>query len=158
MKKKTGFLLLLFVAGVSTLTAQNYERAIGLRLGTMVGGSYKQFIHTAGAIEAILDLDIVHPSQMSVRGTFFYERHFPIIAVDGLEWYIGPGVTVGAKIGDNTDRLFLCGVDFVGGVEYKLATLPLCFAFDFDPKLYFTGYSGIRIAPANVGFTMRYTF
>ncbi|MDR3134184.1 MAG: hypothetical protein LBU42_09250 [Prevotellaceae bacterium] len=158
MKKKTGLFLLLSVVAVSTLAAQSYERSIGLRLGTMVGGSYKQFLHTAGAIEAILDLDISHPSQMSVRGTFLYEYHFPIIAVDGLAWYLGGGATVGAKVGDASDRLFLSGADVIGGIEYKLATVPLCFSLDFDHKLYFTGYDTIHPDLANVGLTMRYTF
>ena len=158
MKKKTGLLLLVLMAAVSTLSAQEYTRAIGFRLGTMVGGSYKHFVNTASALEAILDLDIVHSSRMSIRGTFLYEYHFPITAVDGLAWYIGAGITVGAKIGDTANRLFLFGADVPGGIEYKLATLPLCFSFDFDPKLYFTGYETIHFAPENVGLTMRYTF
>jgi hypothetical protein len=158
MKKKIGLLLLVLAVAGSTLSAQDYTRAIGLRLGTMIGGSYKQFVNTAGALEAILDLDIVHPSQMSVRGTVLYEYHFPIKAVDGLAWYVGAGVTIGAKIGDTDKRLFLFGVDVPGGVEYKLTTVPLCFSFDFDPKIYFTGYNYIHFAAANVGVTMRYTF
>ncbi|MDR0694241.1 MAG: hypothetical protein LBF81_02950 [Prevotellaceae bacterium] len=158
MKKKTGLFLLLLITSASTLAAQDYERSIGLRLGTVVGGSYKQFLHTAGALEAILDLDIVHQSRMSVRGTVLYEYHFPIRAVDGLAWYIGAGITAGAKIGDTTDKPFLFGADVLGGVEYKLMTLPLCFAFDFDPKLYFIGYDTIHLDPSSVGLTMRYTF
>ncbi|MDR3351165.1 MAG: hypothetical protein LBN98_05965 [Prevotellaceae bacterium] len=158
MKKKTGLLLLLLTASASMLAAQDYERSIGLRAGTMIGGSYKQFLHTAGALEAILDLDIIHPNLMSIRGTALYEYHFPIKAVDGLAWYIGAGVTVGAKIENASDRLFLFGADILGGVEYKLATLPLCFAFDFDPKLYFAGYDTFHFGAANVGLTARYTF
>jgi hypothetical protein len=100
----------------------------------------------------------VYPEWMSVRGTFLYEYHFPVKAVDGLAWYIGAGVTTGAKIGNTSNRSFLFGVDVPGGVEYKLATLPLCFSFDFDPKLYFTGYDNIHFAVANVGLTARYTF
>jgi hypothetical protein len=158
MNTKTGLIFLLFAVGVSTLAAQSYERAIGFRAGTMLGGSYKKFLHPAGAMEAIFDLDIVRPSQMSVRGTFLYEYHFPIKVVDGLAWYLGPGITVGAKIGNSDNRTFLFGADILGGVEYKLATLPLCFAFDFDPKIYFTGYDSIRLDPANAGLTLRYTF
>ena len=148
----------MLIMSASMLAAQSYERSIGLRLGTVVGGSYKQFLHTAGALEAILDLDIVHPSLMSVRGTALYEYHFPIRAVDGLAWYIGAGFTIGTKIGDTTNKRFLFGMDVLGGVEYKLMTLPLCFALDFDPKIYFAGYDAFYLEPASVGLTMRYTF
>ncbi|MDR2802528.1 MAG: hypothetical protein LBB31_04845 [Prevotellaceae bacterium] len=158
MKKKTGLFFLLLVMAGSTLAAQDYERSIGLRLGTMIGGSYKQFLHTAGAIEAILDLDIAHSSRMSVRGTVLYEYHFPIKAVDGLAWYLGAGVTIGAKVGDTADRLFLFGADILGGVEYKLMTLPLCFSLDFDPKIYFAGYDTAHFEPLCIGLTARYTF
>ena len=158
MKKKTGIFLLLSIISATTLVAQDYERSIGLRVGTIAGGSYKQFLHTAGALEAILDFGIVHPSQMSIRGTELYEYHFPIKAVDGLAWYIGAGFTVGAKIGDATNKHFLFGADVLGGVEYKLATLPLCFALDFDPKIYFTGYDTFHLDPNNAGLTIRYTF
>ncbi len=154
--KKIGLTLLVIVAGISSLKAQRlYEKAIGFRVGTMVGASYKQFFHTDGAFEAILDLDITQTSKMSLRGTFVYEYHFPIKAVDGLSWYLGPGVTIGGEIGG--DSKFLFGVDFIGGAEYKFATIPLCLALDFDPKFFITGYDE-DFKPLNIGLTLRYTF
>jgi hypothetical protein len=156
MKKKIGLTFLLFVAGITALTAQHYEKAIGLRAGTMLGASYKQFFHTAGAYEAILDMDILHSGYMSLRGTFLYEYHFLIHSIDGLSWYIGPGATIGVRIGDGS--AFLLGIDIISGLEYKFSTTPLCLSLDVDPKFYFVRGANNDLFSPNAALTLRYTF
>jgi len=154
--KKTILVFLLVTFGASTLIAQDYERAFGLRLGTMVGASYKQFLNTSQAIEAIVDLDIIDSDALSLRGTALYQFHFPISSVDGLAWYIGPGATFGLRLGD--DSGFLLGLDGMVGLEYKLSELPLCFSIDYNPKFYLIGYDDPKFKAANAGLTIRYTF
>ncbi|MDR0668426.1 MAG: hypothetical protein LBF90_07405 [Prevotellaceae bacterium] len=153
--KKTALLLLMTTAGLSTLNAQNYERAVGGRIGTMIGASYKQFITTAHALEGVVDLDILHPNDMSLRATALYEFHHAWPNADGLSWYVGPGATAGALISANSSFIF--AADGVAGLEYKLAEIPLCFAFDLNPKIYLIGYGYIKFSP-NIGVTVRYTF
>jgi hypothetical protein len=146
---------ILFIFVSSSLSAQNYEKAVGGRIGTMIGVSYKQFITKSNAIEGIVDLDIIHSNDMALRGTALYEFHYDFVGADGLAWYIGPGATVGALLSKNSSFLF--AVDGVIGLEYKLSEIPLCFAFDVNPKLYLIGYGYVKLNP-NVGVTVRYTF
>jgi len=156
--RKTILAFLLVVVGASTAAAQNYDQAFGLRLGTMVGASYKQFVNSSQAFEAIADLDILHSDAMVVRATALYEFHIPIYSVDGLSWYIGPGVSAGVQLGD--DSGFILGLDAIGGIEYKLASLPFCFSLDYNPKIFLLGYEKAKdkLSWANLGLTIRYTF
>jgi hypothetical protein len=156
--KKLTIITLLLILGFSQLSAQNYERSFGLRAGTMIGASYKQFFRpvSPSAFEAVLDMDMIRLKEMSLRGSIFYEYHFRIQSVDGLSWYLGPGLTIGAKVGNNS--AFLFAVDVIGGVEYKLSRAPISFSLDGNPKLFLTGYGNATFKPANVGLTARYTF
>ncbi|MDR1680251.1 MAG: hypothetical protein LBS12_00480 [Prevotellaceae bacterium] len=153
--RRTALVAALMMAFLPSLTAQNYERAVGGRIGTMIGASYKQFITSTQAIEGIIDLDIIHPNDMSLRATALYEFHRAWPNADGLSWYLAPGVTAGALISKNSSFLF--AADGVAGLEYKLSEIPLCFAFDLNPKLYLIGYGYIKFSP-NIGVTVRYTF
>lgn len=153
--KKTALLLLMTTAGLSSLKAQYYERAVGGRIGTMIGASYKQFITSSHALEGVVDLDVIHPNDMSLRATAFYEFHHAWPNADGLAWYVGPGATAGALISKNSSFIF--AADGVAGLEYKLSEIPLCFAFDVNPKIYLIGYGYIKFSP-NIGVTVRYTF
>jgi hypothetical protein len=154
--KKITLLVSIALMAAPALEAQNYEKSVGGRIGTMIGASYKQFLTATQAVEAIVDLDIIHSGDMTLRGTALYEFHHAVLQADGLSWYFGPGATVGALVSKNS--AFLFAVDGVAGLEYKLSDIPLCFSFDLNPKLYFVGYRYIKFSPFNIGVTVRYTF
>ncbi len=149
--KKT---LLLFAAIVimSSAFAQEYTQAIGLRIGSSIGASYKQFIQPTRAIEGILDLDILDGDQMKIKVTGIYQFHFDV-NVDGLSLFAGPGASAGIYIGDRSG--FLMAIDGMAGVEYKFANAPIALSFDWNPKVQIITDAGFK--PNNFGLTVRYT-
>jgi opacity protein-like surface antigen len=110
-----------------------YDKAIGLRLGSSVGATYKQFISNTNAIEAIVDLDLLDNDALKLNLTGMYLWQWNISGADGLSWYVGPGVSVGTRIGDNPG--FNLGFDGMIGLEYKF-NIPLSLSLDFNPRLY----------------------
>lgn len=149
--KKT---LLIFAAFfmMSSAFAQEYTQAIGLRIGTSIGASYKQFIQPTRAIEGILDLDILDEDQMKIKVTGIYQFHFDV-NVDGLSFFVGPGASAGIYIGDSSG--FLMAIDGMAGVEYKFANAPIALSFDWNPKVQIITDAGFK--PNNFGLTVRYT-
>ena len=143
------FLISLFAGG---LFAQDYTKAIGLRIGSSIGASYKQFMNPDRAIEGILDLDILEKDQMKLKVTGIYQFHFNI-DVDGLSWYAGPGASAGIYVGDNSG--FLMAIDGMVGIEYKFNNVPVVLAFDWNPKVQIITNAGFK--PDNFGLTIRFT-
>ena len=143
------FLISLFAGG---LFAQDYTKAIGLRIGSSIGASYKQFMNPDRAIEGILDLDILEKDQMKLKVTGIYQFHFNI-DVDGLSWYAGPGASAGIYVGDNSG--FLMAIDGMAGIEYKFHNVPVVLAFDWNTKVQIITNAGFK--PDNFGLTIRFT-
>ena len=141
---------LLFATG---LFAQNYHKSVGLRIGTEIGASYKQFFSPKHALEGILDLNIFHGNTMNLAVTGLYEFHFNV-DVDGLSLYVGPGASVGAMLGDNSG-LYLA-INGVAGIEYKLYNVPVALSLDWLPAVAIIHNAGFF--PGGLGLTVRYTF
>ena len=150
--KKLFLVALALILSVSAFS-QNYKQAIGQRLGTSIGASYKHFLNSTQAIEGILDLDIFEKDQMKIKATGIYQFHFDV-NVDGLALYAGPGASVGLFLGD-TNGVHVA-IDGMAGIEYKFDNVPLALSFDWNPKVQIITNAGFK--PANFGLTLRYTF
>lgn len=151
MIKKTLFILAALLI-TSSVYSQNYTRAIGLRLGSSVGASYKQFLEPTRAIEGILDLDILNKDMMKIKVSGIYQFHFDV-NVDGLSLYAGPGASAGIYVGDASG--FLMSVDGMAGVEYKFANAPVALSFDWNPKVQIITNAGFKTD--NFALTVRFT-
>ena len=151
MKKLLVFTFLsLFTTSVFS---QNYDLSVGLRVGTSVGASIKAFIAENRAIEAIADLDIIEPEQLKLRASVNYQ--FIINSEEeGLNIFIGPGVSAGLLIGDNNGVLI--SIDGIAGAEYKFKNSPIALSLDWNPKVQIITNAGIK--PGNLALTIRYTF
>lgn len=150
MRKIVLFSAFLFIG--LNLAAQDYTRSIGLRIGSSIGASYKEFIRPSTAIEGILDLDILDEDKMKLKLSGFYQFHFNV-DVDGLSLYAGPGASAGIYVGDESG--FMMSVDGIGGVEYKFHNAPIALSFDWNPKVQIINDAGFK--PSNFGLTIRYT-
>lgn len=162
MSIKTPFhkitLVILLVFGISGYSnAQDYNTAIGLRGGTGFGLTIKHFIEDDVAIEGI-----VNSRYSGLNVTGLYEWHVMAFDIDGLNWYYGPGVHIGFWDGanlpwvDDAEAYTIIGVDFIGGLEYKIDNLPICISLDYKPAFNFVGYTGFW---ADSGaLSVRYTF
>ena len=152
--KRSFLIIAALLISLSTFS-QNYSKAIGLRLGSSIGVSYKQFFSADRAAEALFDIDILGKNTTKIKASCYYEFHFDV-NIDGLSLYAGPGVSAGAFVSGLYGKYFVMSVDAMGGVEYKFNNVPVVLAFDWTPKFQFITDSGFK--PANFALTARYTF
>lgn len=148
--------LLVVVALVISLSAfsQDYSRAVGLRLGSSIGASYKTFLNSDRAVEGILDIDIIDRDYTKIKFAGYYQFHFDV-NVDGLSLYAGPGASAGVYTNGRYRNNFAMSLDGMGGVEYKFNNAPLVLAFDWVPKLQFISDAGFKAD--NFAITLRFT-
>ena len=155
------FSMLFLLAICNDLKAQDYQSAIGLRLGAPLAVSYKFFISDAAAIELYLGFrsyggigyTFINPGAM-------YQVHFPISSIDGLQWYVGAGASVflynykGSFCPDCDGLAF--GINGVLGLDYKFADAPINLSADWMPTLVIAGnFSGF--GAGNGALSARYT-
>jgi hypothetical protein len=157
MKK---LLLLCLTAGFllianTNVNAQNYENALGIRLGSYNGINYKTFLNSTKA----LDLNLSFKNNNNLQRFIFtglYEVHNPIAGAPGLLWYYGGGASIGSyKQRDFEGDLFF-SADGVLGLDYKINGAPLNLAIDWRPRLELTQNTNFRTG--DVGFAIRITF
>lgn len=151
MKKFFLMGIVILLSGIAS--AQNYKESIGLRLGTSIGASYKTYLSESKALEAILDLDIFEKDLMKINVTGLYEFVFES-NIDGLNFYVGPGISAGLYLGDANGLLL--AINGVAGVEYKFEGIPLSISLDWNPKVQIITNAGFK--PTNFGLTFRYNF
>jgi hypothetical protein len=135
MKKIRLILAMAAVCFVATTQAQNtsssYRTALGVKFypGAI---SIKHFVNERGAIEGLASF-----WKGGVRFTGLYELHYPLLQVDGLQWYVGPGAHIGfyddKYYGGNT----FFGIDGVLGIDYKIPGAPLNVSLDWNPSFEF---------------------
>jgi hypothetical protein len=148
----TAGLLLTYYTNAS---AQDYENAIGIRLGSYNGINYKTFLNSNKA----LDLNLSFRNNDNLNRfilTGLYEVHNPIEGASGLLWYYGGGGSIGSyKQRDGDGDLFL-SADGVLGLDYKIDGAPLNLAIDWRPRLELSPNSDLRTG--DIGLAIRFTF
>jgi len=160
MKKILSVVLLTAaVSPFSSVSAQDYKSALGVRLSSssaMVNNSvsFKQFVSDKTAIEALFSFGDPH-----ALGAIL-EFHKPLSAA-GLNYFYGAGgyisfikttnVNIGKTSGDPN-----FGAQGVIGLDYKFTNVPLNLSLDWKPELNIV--SDINFEPAALGFNARFTF
>lgn len=152
-------LFLAAIAFTTTVSAQSYKTAVGVRLSSsqaMVNNSIslKHFLNERSAIEALFSFG----DPLAIGA--LYEVHKPFSS-EGLQWFYGGGGYLGFvkswnpnKNRNETD--VNVGAQGVVGLDYKFTNLPLNLSLDWKPELNLV--SDINFEPAAVGFTARFTF
>ncbi len=152
--KKLLFAALLMTAFATTLNAQQYNTALGVRLGYDSGVTLKHFFAPASAGEFIF---AASPHYFQLTGLYEYQQ--PIPGAPGLDWYVGLGAHIGGihKDRDHYSSSFLLGADLIGGIEYVFPSAPFNISLDWKPSFNFTNsyndywFSGFALS-------LRYTF
>lgn len=145
MRRKllTGFFLLFFVAFFSSANAQrSYSSAVGLRLGSPVSVTYKQFISDTDAFELIAGFrNYTNYNWISAGAA--YQKHNDLSNVtENLSWYYGGGFS--AYFWSWDDKFY--GTDYDGsnlsfglqgyiGLDYKVKDYPVNISLDWVPTL-----------------------
>ena len=157
------FFLFAFLGAIffsNAIHAQEYNSAVGARLGYPLSFSYKKFLGGSNAVEGIVGLGFWGSgSWIAING--LYQVHKPINGVDGLMWYFGGGAGVNllsyksSYVGSN-GRF---GINISGnlGLDYKISSAPINLSVDWIPGFYIgDGYlSGFGASYG--GLAVRYT-
>ena len=142
---KKFFLMAALMVATLSVSAQDYDWAVGLRGGGFSGLTGKKNMGTT-AIEAGLSL---YGSGLSIDGV--YEWQQPVIG-DGFHLYYGAGAYLtlaGEYVG--------LGAEGVVGLEYRLPiNFPLAVSLDYRPGLNLIG--GVGFWGGNFGFGVKYCF
>ena len=140
--KKFLVMAALMVATLS-VSAQNYDWAVGLRGGGFSGITAKKNMG-ANAIEA----GVSFGGGLNVEGTYQWQQ--PVIA-DGFHLYYGAGASVG--LGGSLSL----AAEGVVGLEYRLPiNFPLAVSLDYRPALYLL--PAVNPYFGNFGFGIKYCF
>jgi hypothetical protein len=151
--KKILVIILLSVTSLGVY-AQDYQKSIGLRIGTDFGVAYKQFISERNAFEITGNIYLSSDYQfINVSGEYLWQ--WPLEGAEGFSWFVGPGVSAGILTGDISG--FGVAVNGVLGLEYKFNNIPLALSVDYIPSLYFS-VDDMGFIPYGGALTVRYTF
>ncbi|MEZ4954628.1 MAG: hypothetical protein R2825_13755 [Saprospiraceae bacterium] len=133
---------------ITNLNAQDYQTAIGARLGYPLSASIKHFVTTNNAIEGYVGARWYNRYRWT-NVSMAYLIHNSFEGVDDLKWYFGGGGSVyfwhydrGFADG-NTNTSF--GIQGYLGLEYTFADVPISLSADWVPTIFVNGYgSGFR--------------
>ncbi len=153
---KTVSLLILLALISFSSNAQDYNTAIGVRLGYGTGITAKHFIASNRAVEGIID-----SRWQGVRVTGLYEVHKKFPNAEGLGWYYGVGAHIGFWNTRNRRNEFnnasaVVGIDGIIALDYTFKELPINLSLDWKPGFNIIGYSGYWGREIAVG--IRYAF
>jgi hypothetical protein len=168
---KNIFILILALIILSlNATCQSYTNAVGLRLGTCGGLSYRKII--SNDLEGELQLSGYHHRTVL---TFLVEKHRPMLIHDHfpVTFFYGTGVHVGAgrayyhnnwydnDIDDHYKNYRYspkAGIDGFAAIEYEIDRYPIAISLECKPYIEFFdfGFPGLHF-PA-MAFSIRYTF
>lgn len=133
------------------LSAQSYDTALGMRLGTDWGMTIKQRVAKKTTIEALLQSSL---QREEVLITLMGEQHFPVLS-RRLNIYYGGGLHKGWINESDADLVPYkdpFGVTFIGGIEMSLGRLNI--SYDFKPAINISG--GQENFYTQTGISLRY--
>ncbi|MCB0737026.1 MAG: hypothetical protein KDC92_05900 [Bacteroidetes bacterium] len=147
---KKAILLIAFFGCVSIVSAQRYNTAVGVRVGTPFGLTAKHFLGSPLAVEGMLGLNV---DGFYLVGLL--EMHTPLPFGDNWYGYFGAGGHLAMSGNNNNDPLVI-GVDGIAGLGYNFSKFPIDLSLDFNPNLDIINGSGFNFY--RTGFSARYIF
>jgi hypothetical protein len=143
--KSTLFTLLIVLCMTATSFGQDYNSAVGLRLGFPTSVTYKKFLNDKNAIEIYAGLRS-YAFYSSVNVNAAYLIHNPIESVDGLSWYYGAGAGIyisSFDLGFNYGDSGKLGIGLSGylGLDYAFKGTPINLSVDWVPTFFLSGYN-----------------
>ena len=142
---KKFFAIAALMVATLTVSAQEYNWAVGVRGGALSGLTVKKNLGE-NAIEAGISLNEYFTN---IEGTYQWQQ--PVIA-EGFNLYYGVGAYVGLA-----QQYLGVGAEGVVGLEYKIPEVPLAISLDYRPTFNILGgfgYSNFY----NFGLGVKYCF
>ena len=141
----------------SNLQAQNYDNAVGLRLGWGFGGSIKHFFDDSKAVEGIVQVGGLYTNYTQITGLFQVHKPLDDVA-PGLQWYFGGGGFVGFFSGVFSTYSTRIGIAGNIGLDYAFEDIPLNVSLDWVPGIALVGFGSSFGAGTAGGLAVRYIF
>lgn len=159
---RSAFALFAFMSlsllGFSQERNEHYSRAIGGRFGVANGVTYKHFMNSSHAIDAIVNFQGNRDwGVFKVVGLYEIHDQIGIADYEGLLWYYGAGGGLGFyndKVEDATSVAF--SLDGVLGLDFKVPTAPINISLDWKPMLELSPDPGLKFD--GFGLSIRFTF
>ena len=155
--KKVIAILAALVVSISAFS-QNYQSAIGLKVGYDVAFTYKTHMSQTNALELGASLSgLYNPERLDLLVNGFYTWEYQLAGINGLSWYVGPGAYLGAHLGKKIEDApaLSASINAMLGLEYKFENIPLALSIDWTPGLNLTG---IAFSWHGGGVGAKYTF
>jgi hypothetical protein len=155
--KNLYLVVIIFFGGMISAQAQDYDSAIGLRLGFPTSITYKKFITETNAFEVYGGIR-GEGTGTSIRANAAYLIHTELGDTEGLKWYYGGGAGVAfysfdaGFVGDSGSSITASGYI---GLEYTLDDIPLTFSIDWTPTIFIGGF-GRGFGTDNGALAVRY--
>ena len=143
---------LILALGAPSVYAQQYNTALGLRLGSEMGISLQQRIGRRFTVEGLVQHGL---SSNATTFTGLLEKHYPILGRN-MNLYLGAGPHVGfqpsgADKGEG-GRTGFAGASVIAGGELRLNRL--LFSVDYKPAIHFAGRD--KVFDGQTGVSVRY--
>lgn len=130
-----------FLMVASDLSAQDFDSAIGLRLGYPTSVSYKKFISETNALEGYVGYrNFIGASYLSINGAF--QIHKDIEDVDRLQYYYGGGASAVLWSVDFGSGSTSFGLQGYLGLSYTFEGTPINVSADWIPTFFLNGLTG----------------
>ena len=166
MKRKILFTVI-FMTGSLLVSAQEYNGAIGLRVGISSGITYRKFLDHEIGIETILSF-----RRGGMQVSLLREKFVPTLIEfsDNLILGFGFGGHVGFMYTDYQKFMFedyyypdkqflpLIGFDGYFGIEYVFRKFPLAISLDCKPFFEINIKGMVQLNPFDVGLAVKYWF
>jgi len=134
---------------ISSVKAQKYRTAAGIRIGTEFGITIQQLILEHATLEGIIQKGFFN-DQTSISVLF---EHHQKMVFKGLNFYIGAGPHIGLYDADDRNgRKNAIGLSAIGGLEMRFGRVLA--SFDYKPAINFSG--GDRIFDSQSSLSLRY--
>ncbi len=135
--------------------AQDYQHALGVRLGSRNGVNFKTFLNPDRALDFNLNFRN-YESRKDVNLQVLYEIHLPVQNAPGLKWYYGAGGSLGSRKYNGMDGDLFLSADGVIGLDYKVSQAPINLALDWRPR--FVLAPDQDVIGGDFGLAVRFTF
>ena len=151
MKLKTFLIAAILCAFSSTISAQNYKTAIGVRTGFFNGITIKNFVSPYSAFEGIAN---IRWGGVILTGLYEWQREVPL--APGFDYFLGAGAHIGVFNNYKWDKdvSTILGLDVILGLEYTFPSEPITIALDYKPAFNLIGDN--RIWADGLGISFRF--
>lgn len=165
-------ILICLLHGAWALHAQEYKNSAGFRFTRTEGVTYKRFVKSDAAFEAMLGWG-GYDGGMQAYGNYHWYKPIPAHITQNLHYYYGVGGHIGyirptrtvdyyegdeivSETREHTD--YVIGVDGVLGVEYRIFQVPMTVGMELKPFFEYYALRYTRFYFWDFGFTVKYIF